>query len=811
LAAETLAELLRMFRTSAGLTQAALAEKAGLSEQAISMLERGSRRRPRIDTVRSLVEALELAPDDGYRLARAARGARRQPPTPPDTPSSIPMIPRQLPPTLSDFTGRGAELKSLMELLSSTARTGTVRMAAVTGMGGVGKTSLAVHAAQLATDAYPDGHLYLDLRGYGPGDPVEPSEALSQLLRSLGIDGQSIPAGLDEAAALYRSRLAGLRVLVLLDNANGAAQVRPLLPGAPGSAVIVTSRRGLTALPGFRHVILAPLPESDSVELLGRIAGADRISTESDTAHAIAQLTGNLPLAVRLIGGRLAARPAWPLTHVVDQLKDEQRRLDELGPDDSGVRANIAGSVRFLAGSGQDLDQQAAAALDLLGLPNSAYLTTFTTAHLLGRSEVLTERMLERLVDVNLLESLGPGRYRLHDLIRAYVRERAEEALSEGTRIDALTRVFRLYTAIAWQCHQLTHSESRRLALATDSLEMAPEFTDAASALRWLDEERTNMREVFQQASRSAALRHLVPQLAIALFGYHESRGRWTDMRAINTTAREIAGALGFDRLAAWLEHDLAIPDAERGQLEQALNHLRSSFAMFAAIDEVAGQVRCCTSLSHILELLGQLDEAVSWGERALKLSQEIEDHTVEGISYLALGNLYNRRGDYVRAERSFNRSIALALVSDNVRSLAKRYQIAGQSYRAAAQYQQAIDSLTMSIEVYGRIPDGNGQSESHRDLAAIHLATGDLTTATSYAETGLRLARTYGNTQREGEILTRLGEIAHAAGDLPRAQSLWRQAAALLHSVSSHDESIALALLNGEGDKSDSGHQGRQ
>jgi tetratricopeptide (TPR) repeat protein/transcriptional regulator with XRE-family HTH domain len=798
LSTETLGDLLRGYRTGAGLTQAALAEKAGLSEQAISMLERGSRKRPRTETLQAIAAALGLDAESAERLSSAARGSRRKLSSP-STPSAdevATVVPRQLPPTLSDFTGRTAELDDLVRALTPDRTFGAVSMVAVTGMGGVGKTALAVHAAHLTADNYPDGHLYLDLRGYGPGDPVTPADALSQLLRSLGIGGQSIPDGVDEAAALYRTRMAGLRVLVLLDNANGAAQVRPLLPGVPGSAVIVTSRRGLTALPGFFQVSLAPLSETDSVELLGLIAGEARVSAETPAAHSLAQLTGHLPLALRLIGARLAARPTWPIEHVVNQLQDERRRLDELGTGESGVRANIVGSVQFLAGSDQLLDQQAAAALDLLGLPNGSDLITLTTSHLLGEPEERTEQLLERLVDLNLLESIAPGRYRLHDLIRAYARERANHVLSEGARIDALARVLQLYIGIAWRCHQLTHKESRRLSMAGDSLRAALTFSNAGTMLEWLDNERANIVEAFQQARRSPALRRLLPELALALFGYHELRSRWAEMRVFDAVGREIASELGFGHLAAWLEHDLAIPDAEGGDLETSLTHLRSSLAMFQEISDLAGQARSCSSLSHVLELLGRLDEAVTWAEQALSLSQQIDDHTVEGISYLALGNLYNRRGDHSRAERSFNRALALAQASGNLRSLARRFQVAGESYQRAGLYDQAISSLDRSVEVFGQIYDGNAQSESLCNLAAIHLAKGDPTTATEHAETGLRLARTYGNKQREGQILIEQGKIAEATGHLAQAQSLWRHAVTILHTIAPREEAIAITLL---------------
>jgi tetratricopeptide (TPR) repeat protein/transcriptional regulator with XRE-family HTH domain len=798
LSEEDLGALLRRHRAAAGLTQAALAEKAGLSEQAVSMLERGSRRRPRIETIRALGTALGLDGAAVDALSVAARATRRAQPATVVVPADPAVeVPRQLPPTLSDFTGRADELALLLQTLTKAdGPPGTVRMVAVTGMGGVGKTALAIHAAHLSADNFADGHLYLDLRGYGPGEVVSPLEALGQLLRSLGVDDRAIPDGVSEAAALYRSRLAGLRMLILLDNANGAGQLMPLLPGAPGSAVIVTSRRALTTLPGFRQINLAPLSEADSVELLAKIAAGSQVSPQSAAARSIAQLTGRLPLAVRLIGARLAARPSWPVEYVVEQLEDEHRRLDELGTGESGVRASIAGSVEFLATSNDKLDQQAATALDLLGLPNTSDLITLTAAHLLGEPVEHTEQMLERLVDLNLLESIGPGRYRFHDLILAFARERAHQVLSEGTRTDALARLLHLYTGIAWKCQELTHLRGQRLALASPLPASMPDFADVTAALAWLDRERSNLLKAFRQAQQSPALRSLLPELALALFGYYEAMDRWSEMRVMNAAGREVAGELGFARLAAWLEHDVAIPDVEQGELEPARRHLIQSLEMFRAIADLGGQARCCTSLSYVHVVMKRLDEALRWAEEALTLSQQIGEQTVVGISHLALGKLHAHRGEYGLAQQSFDVSIALAKESGNVRSLGKRYQTAGQSFLEAGQYDRALAPLLTSIDMFERIDDGTSQAESQLHLARIYRAIGAYAEATARAESGLSLARTRANKQREGQLLTELGRINAARGDVASAHTFWQQAAALLRPISPHDEAIALNLL---------------
>lgn len=796
MSAETFGALLRTYRTAAGLTQAALAERADLSEQAISALERGSRRRPRADTIKALGEALALSTEAMDRLYLAARVPKRSSSAAARGPAGD--VPRQLPPNLSDFTGRAAELTSLLQLLTTAdGAPGTLRVAAITGMGGVGKTALAIHAAHLAAASFPDGHLYVDLRGYGPGDPIAPAEALGLLLRTMGLEEHTIPAATHETAALYRSHLADRRMLIVLDNANGAAQITPLLPGAPGSAVLVTSRRALTTLPGVRQITLAPMSEADSVELLSKVSGDSRVSPQSDAARSIVRLTGQLPLALRLIGARLAARPTWPVDYVAEQLHDERHRLDQLGTDQSGVRANIAGSVEFLANSNDRLDQQAAAALVLLGLPNGSNLNTVTAAHLLGEEVGHTDILLERLVDLNLLDSIGPGRYRLHDLIAAFARERAHEVLSEGTRTDALTRLLKLYTGVAWTCQRLTHPDSHRLDLASPLPHSLPELPDGPAAMDWLDRERSSLLEIFHQAQQSTALRHLVPELALALFGYHEARNRWSEMRSFDAVGRDLATDFGYERLAAWLQHDLAIPDVELDDVQSARANLMQSHALFLAIDDLAGLARCCSSLSYVHGKLGLLDDAMEWAKQALTISREIGDMTVVGVSELALARLHSLRGEHDRARQSFDRSIRLAEEAGDLRSLAKRHQIAGQTYMSSGHHTLAVRSLLLSAEYFDQVGDTSYQAESLQDLATLYLASGEYERATAAAQEGLRLARATAGKRREGQLLIEMGRIKQATGEDDSARALWLQAATLLHPISPTHEAIARRLLD--------------
>ncbi|WP_371404216.1 helix-turn-helix domain-containing protein [Kribbella sp. NBC_00662] len=798
----SLSELLRAFRTRAGLTQAALAEQAGLSEQAISVLERGTRSRPRIDTVRALTKALDLDADEAEQFLAVARGKRTgtgaptrsvgEPPT-----ASTSTVPWQLPPAAQDFTGRDAQLEAMLSVLRNPTGTAAVGLVAVTGMGGIGKTTLAVQAAHRLVDSYPDGHLYLNLRGYGPGTPMAATDALRQLLRSLGVDIQQIPDHVDEAAALLRSQLAGRRVILLLDNAADAQHVLPLLPGSPGSSAIITSRGSLAMLPGARQVHLDALSESESVELLTAVIGRTRVAAEPDAVKALAAYSGRLPLAVRLIGGRLATRPTWPIQHFVDLLHDEERRLDSLGSDGSGVRASIASSVQFLESSDRDLDRQAARALPLLSVPDGSDLVTAVAAALLDIPTLQADAILECLVDLNLLESVAPARYRLHDLIRAYGREIADRTLRPAERHQALERILRFYTAIGWAVQSLTHSTSPRLAWATVGDDRVPTFSDREQALRWMDAEQRNLMDRVRQARQSSLSGSaLFPELAAALFGYHESRRRWIEMRELAEGAVELAERHGLREVAAWLQHDSAIPEAEDGGVAIAIDRILIALTKFRTIGDRLGQARCCSSLAYLLGMIGRLDQALEYGETALDLSRAIGDTTLEGVALTAVGALYDRTGDFRRADASFAEGIALAERAGDTRAAFKRYINAGFAHLQARRYQDAVLSGLRGLRIAELASDATYQGESHHLLAIAHAATGDFEAGAKHIAAGLILARTTRDVVREGRLYVELARIDAASGERSAATAHLEAAIALLHKTSEVHEADARNLL---------------
>ncbi|MET9316198.1 NB-ARC domain-containing protein [Kribbella sp. NPDC003505] len=790
-AASTLSELLRTFRVRAGLTQAALAEKAGLSEQAISVLERGTRTRPRTDTVRSLTAALGLTSSEAERFLAVARGKRRSqaPATPKDQATAEPPpTPWQLPPAAPDFTGRSAQIDAIMAVLRDPGRSSApaVGLVALTGMGGIGKTTLAVHVAHRLTDSYPDGHLYLNLRGYGPGTPMTVSDAQGHLLRSLGLTPQSVPDDIEEAAALLRSQLAGRRVLMLLDNAADVRQILPLLPGSAGSAAIITSRGSLADLPGARQIRLDALSESESVDLLAGVVGQERVVTDPAAANVLAAYSGRLPLAIRLIGGRLATRPTWPLEHFVDLLQDEERRLDSLGSDETGVRASIASSVRFLETSDRDLDRRAAQALPMLSVPDGSDLLTAVAAALLEISPREADLILERLVDLNLLESVAPARYRFHDLIRAYGREIADQTFTATERDRALDRIVRLYVAVGWACQSLTHPTSPRMPLATVHSEAVPTFRDRAHVLRWLDAEQRNLMDRVRQARQSSLADSVVfPELALALFGYHESRRRWAEMRELGLGAVELAERHGRPETAAWLQHDVAIPEAETGATATAISYILTALDMFRAIDGLFGQARCCSSLAYLLGLQGRIDEALVYARTALDLSRTLGDTTLEGVALTAVAGLYDRTGDFDRADEAFAEGIGLARRSGDPRSVFKRYQNAAFAHVHVGRYQDAAEMALRSLRLVAELGDATFQGESHHLLAISYAAQGEFDRAASHIETGLLMARTARDHDREGRLYVELAKINAARGDRDAAAEQLNTALTLLRNVS--------------------------
>ncbi|MEU0877479.1 tetratricopeptide repeat protein [Lentzea sp. NPDC005914] len=720
----TFGEILRRHRVGLDLTQQALAEKAQLSEQAIGALERGDRRFPQAVTMDLLVGALGLIGSEREEFVRA--GSRKGKPRHRGT------TPRQLPAGIEHFTGRSDQVRLIAGLVRDRATAGLV---AITGMGGVGKTSLAVHVGHLLAEDFPDGQLYVDLQGHGAREPVAPLAALGLFLRALGVAGKDVPGSVTEAAARLRTELAGRRVLLLLDNAASSEQVTPLLPGTSGAAAIITSRRALLAVRHARQVHLDVLAEPDALTLLA--SSAPRVILEPDAAAEVVRRCGGLPLAVRLAGARLAARPAWPVSYLAERLADAERRLDELDQDECGVRACFALSIDVLAADD-------AAAYPLLAWPDVPDLSVTVAARVLDCGEEETERLLERLTVACLLEASAPGRYRLHDLLRVYGAELA----SAPTRSAALTRLLELYGTVAWSSYATVNPGSPMHALAPDPCP-APQFADDA-AFTWLDGERHHLLAAVRQAVTDPGVDSApIALLALGLFEFYRTQGLWWDWRDICETALRKPGD---DLMRACLLLDLAVAKAglaQRGDgdFPAALHHIEDSVALFEAHGDDALTGRALNNACYVYRLSGAYDEAIAYGERALTLANR---DRARGLTLVNLAEIYALAGDRATQHRYLAEALAILEPMDDAHGIAYALVVLGLAHRADGHLEEAIASLRRSAEQWRRIADTPSEANTLIDLGETLLAAGQPESAREVLTSALALIPRYGDPVRE-------------------------------------------------------------
>ncbi|MED7954017.1 AfsR/SARP family transcriptional regulator [Streptomyces sp. BE20] len=480
-----------------------------LVTQLVRALHRAGRQADGLAAYRRFARQLadELGLDPGPELQLLHQELLKDGPAPaarpPRTRQQVPR-PAQLPPALATFVGRRAELGALDGLADPAGSAGSVGAAGigvVTGGAGTGKTALAVHWAHQVRERFPDGQLHVNLRGFAFGPPLAPGEALARFLRALGTDRERIPGTVDESAALYRSLLADRRVLVLLDNARNAEQVRPLLPGSAGSLALVTGRdglAGLTACDGARRLVLDVLPQPDAVELLARITGADRTRAEPRAAAELAAACGHLPLALGIAAGRLAERPHRTLVEHAAELRDAEDRFTALqidGDATSAVRVAFDLSYRALQPAAQRLFR-------LLGLAPGNCVSTAAAAALSGAATAATRPVLEHLAAAHLLNPAGPDRYRLHDLLRCYAAERATAETGPADRAAARERLRSWYLHHAEAAARLLTPQRRRPPLtAAGPWYEPPRFTTPAEARQWCESEHSYLAETLRFAA----------------------------------------------------------------------------------------------------------------------------------------------------------------------------------------------------------------------------------------------------------------------------------------------------------------------
>ena len=503
-------------------------------------------------------------------------------------------------------------MKRLSDLLSGTGASGdpgAVRIAVVAGSGGLGKTSLAVHAAHRVRRRFPDGQLYVDLLG-ATAAPLLPGDVLARFLRDLGVDGRDIPVDEDERAARYRTTLARRRMLVVLDNARDAAQVRPLLPGSASSAVLVTTRSRMPDLASTKLVDLNVLDDDEALKLFVKVVGEERAAAEPEATAELLDACAGLPLAIRICAARLVTRSGWTIRAMAGRLTDEHRRLDEMRAGDLAVRASFEVSFTSLPPSTDKQGIDPALAFRLLGLWQGPSISAAAAAALFGVPEYSAEDALEVLVDTHLLESVTTDRYRFHDLLRVYAAERAADDLLAAERDAAVTRLLTWYMRTADAAATAVSPHRYNIPLDPAGTDLPPlAFAGADEALAWYDSERANLVAATRQAAASG-LHDIAWRLPAPLFIIFNSRGNWADCIATHRIALDSARQAGNRQGEAWVLNNLG--DALGVTRDpEGIGYLERSLAIRREIGDRMGEAQAANNLADAYQRLGRTDEAV--------------------------------------------------------------------------------------------------------------------------------------------------------------------------------------------------------
>lgn len=647
-----------------------------------------------------------------------------------------PVVPRQLPAPPRLFTGRATELALLDATLDERTETsGTVVTAAIGGTGGIGKTWLALHWAHAHLDRFPDGQLHVNLRGFDPtGQPVSPITAVRGFLDSLGVAPAAIPVDLDAQTGLYRSLVAGRRMLIVLDNARDTAQVTPLLPGSPTCTVLVTSRHhlgGLVTAHGARSVDLDVLPEREARQLLARHLGGDRVTAEPEATDELVARCAGLPLALGIVAARATRHPGFPLAVLADELRDRSGRLDALDPGDPQATLRVV-----LSWSHHALSEAAADAFGLLGLAPGPDIGLAAAASLFARSDTATQALLNELEDASLVQRHAPGRYRMHDLVRLY----ATEHHSAGERDTALRRVLDFYVHTAQVADHLLDPHRPAVRLDAPVPGTRPHGPrDMPAAMAWFEAERHNLLAA-QQTARTHAWHLAVWQLAWVLANFHVRRGHRHDDRAVWQFAVDAAAHL---------------PDPTAGV--RAHRYLG----------------RACTELG--------CHEDASWHLRqALFLAERHQDAAEQALAHHQLARAWERRGDDSRALEHATRALDLCRTLGRPAWEADALNGVGWHAARLGDYDTARAHCQAALTLHRHHHDVDGEADTLDSLGYIDHHTGHHHRAIDHYRQALTLLRGLGNTYESAATLDRLGHPHVALGQYEQARTVWREAAEL-------------------------------
>jgi tetratricopeptide (TPR) repeat protein/transcriptional regulator with XRE-family HTH domain len=806
--------LLRRLRIEAGLTQEELAESAGISSRSVSDLERGINLTARRDTARLLADALGLTGGARAEFEASARGRVAG-----TSPGGVAGASRTLPRDIASFTGREPELRALVE--SAAGSGGVVGIHAIGGMAGIGKTALAVHAAHALAPRFPTGQIFLPLHGHTPGQrPVDPADALASLLLTAGVPAAQIPPGLEARMALWRDRLAGKQLLLLLDDAADSEQVRPLLPGSAGCLVLVTSRRHLTALEDARTISLDTLPPGDAARLLVRLAGRPNLTSTDAAITEIIVLCGYLPLAVGMLARQLHHHPTWAPADLAAELAAARDRLELMTAENLSVAAAFDLSYQDLTGAQQQMFCR-------LGLHPGTEIDVYAAAALDDTGLDAARRHLEALYDHYLLAEPVRGRYRLHDLIHEHARALAADQPARDEAVDRLLDYY-LHTARAADRHLPRRTPVATPAMTRSPPAHAPELADREAVLAWLDREQVNLHYAAEYASG-----HDRPGIAIALpramHGFLRGQGRWEQARMLHhaalaaarrtgdllgeagaltdlgdlqrlvgdypaaitslTAAREIYHSTGNKLGEAGALTELSVAHRLTGQYPAAIASLTVALALYRDAASQLGEIVALTELGITQEATGEYRASAASQEQALALCQELGDRPRMATVLHYLGVVQQSLGDYRAAIASQRRAIELNLDVGNRFGEAGARTYLGAALRLAGDYPAARASLTKALEMCRDFPNRLGTANTLNYLGLVQLATGDHNEAAASEEEALHLYRELGDRLGEAEVLNNIGELSLASGTPADARAWHEQGLAIATDIASLPE----------------------
>ncbi|MFC7590826.1 ATP-binding protein [Nonomuraea antimicrobica] len=748
-----LSTLVRTLREQALLTQEELAQRSGLSVGTIRGLESGRIQRPRIGSVRMLANALSVSESELSALVAAPKpvGSGRA-----RAAASTAVPAQQLPAAVAGFTGRAEALT----LLDRTLAPETSYQLVITGTAGVGKTSLAVHWAHRVRDRFPDGQLYVNLRGFDPsGSPVTPAEAIRGFLDALQVSPQRIPGAVDAQAALYRSLLADRRMLVLLDNARDAEQVRPLLPGSPGNVVIVTSRNQLSSLvaaEGAHLLALDLLSGTEAKELLTLRLGAERAVAEPAALDELVAMCARLPLALAVVAARAAVHRGFSLADLVRQLRETRDQLDAFTGD-----ASITDVRAVFSWSYNTLSPAAARLFRLLGLHPGPELAVAAVASLAALPQAQVRGLLAELARVHLIMEHAPGRYVFHDLLSAYAAELAHTAEPAGERSAARHRLFDHYLHTAHAAALLVMPNRRPLDPPAPVPGVTPELlADYAAAMTWLSTESSQVLAAFNPAADTGFPRHAW-QLAWTMDDFLDRQGRWPDLAAAHTTGLSAATRAGDQSGRAYAHRGLARAFIKLGRLDEANLHLVSALEHFTDHDDLIGQAETTRTLAWVLWSLGHRQEGLRQAEATLTLYVLSGYRIGQARALNNLGWLYAQLGSYDKGRTHCEQALALQREIGDRRGEAATWDSLGYVRRHLGHHQEAITCYENAAALLGDFDDRHELADALTNMGDSHLAAGQADAARDAWRRALDILTDLGHTDADGvrARIQRLGD----------------------------------------------------